>query len=225
MRAGALPQAVPLWPWHRARLSHGGCDDDLIACVESEVSAAIHSYEGPWGPRVRISVQVTPYGDVSVSCERRLSSLDVPAGPVLAVVTMDPVPEPAPGPAKPMERSAWDAALRRAQEAGAQQAVLADTAGEVVDGSTASVWAVMGGVLHTPPSPRAIPGVARAWLLENAGELDLRAEVTRLRAEDLALAEEVFLTNALAGAVAARGKGGPVSTAVIAAFMELWATL
>ena len=192
--------------------------------MEAEATKAVSLYEGRYSPRVRLSLAVTPEGIVLAACERRLSSLDVPGGPVLATVKVDPVPLPAPGPAKPIDRSPWDGPLRRAQAAGADQAVLVGSDGTLADGSTATVWAVKDDVLLTPVSPPAIPGVARAWLMEQAGGLGLRVEVCALTEADLRLADELFLTNALAGAVAVRGRGGPVTATVIAAFARLWET-
>ena len=219
---GAFPEAVPLWPWHRARLRAGGCDEDLLVLVESKADAAVSAYEGRYGPRVRLSIAVDPTGLVLATCERRLSSLDVPGGPTLGLVTPAVLPGPAPGPAKPLDRSAWDAALRVARDAGADQGVLVGTGGEIADGTTANLWAVSAGVLHTPAAPPAIPGVARAWLLAQAVDLGLEVRVGPFAASDLRLADELFLTNALAGAVAVRGRGGPVTARVIAAFTDLW---
>jgi branched-subunit amino acid aminotransferase/4-amino-4-deoxychorismate lyase len=189
--------------------------------VESEASAAVAGYDGRYSPRVRLTIEVAP-GLVFARCERRLSSLDVPGGPVLGLVTVDTIPMPAPGPAKPLDRSPWDDALRRARAGGGDQAVLVALDGHVIDGSTASLWVVKDGALYTTPSPPAIPGVARAWLLGRADSLGLNARVSDLTPGDLRLADELFLTNALAGAVAVRGKSGPITSTVMAAFARMW---
>jgi branched-subunit amino acid aminotransferase/4-amino-4-deoxychorismate lyase len=140
---------------------------------------------------------------------------------VLAVVHVPVAPALPPGPAKPADRSAWDAAMAQARRLGAHQALLADPDGEVIDGGTATAWLVSRGTLVTPPAPPAVPGVARAWLLDHAAALGLTASIARVSPEDLDLAQEVFLTNAFAGCVGARGRRGPVTERVREAFAAL----
>ncbi len=219
----SFPQAVPLWPWHRARLEAGGCGAALMAEAEARAAAAVEAWGGPASSRLRLTVTADPDGTAAARCEQRLSSLDVPGGPVLAVVHVARAPELPSGPAKPVDRSAWDGPLSQARRLGAHQAVLAGPDDRVIDGATATLWLVMRGVLVTPPAPPAVPGVARAWLLEGAPGLGLTTRVDDVCPDDLGLAEELFLTNAFAGAIAARGHGGPVGAQVKAAFAGLWA--
>jgi 4-amino-4-deoxychorismate lyase len=54
----------------------------------------------------------------------------------------------------------------------------------------------------TPKLDRCgVAGVMRRWVLETAGSLTLRVRETRVRWEDLRGADEVFMTNAVAGVV------------------------
>jgi branched-subunit amino acid aminotransferase/4-amino-4-deoxychorismate lyase len=83
------------------------------------------------------------------------------------------------------------------------------------------VWAVVDGTLVTPPAPPAIAGVARRYVLEHP-DLGFEVRVDRLPWAALEDADEVFLTNAFAGAVAARGRRGPLGEQVALLFRELW---
>lgn len=207
---------------HRARLAASGLDEAMLTAAEASARDACAAYDGPASTRLRLTITVSRDGAITSELERRLSSLDVPEGPTIAVVHVREAPVLPPGPAKPADRSAWDAAMHQARRLGARQAILADDDGLVIDGGTANLWLVMRGRLVTPPSPPAVPGVARAWLLEAASGLGLETSTEAVPVEDLGTAEELFLTNAFAGAVAVRGRGGPVTRSVRAAFDELW---
>ena len=104
-----------------------------------------------------------------------------------------------------------------ARRQGADEALLLNGAGRVVEASVANVFAVRAGRLLTPPaSDGALEGLTRATVLELAGEQRIPAEERSLGRFDLIAAEEVFLTGSGAGIVAvgsldgiAVGKGGP----------------
>lgn len=217
---------VPLWELHRERLSQGGCGEALLADVEHCLAAAIRSYSGERTSRLRAHVEVAADGHVAVELARRLSSLDVVNGPVLVPVSVIDLPTPPALPAsaaKPVDRSWWDAASRAARRGGGHQALIFDSDGFVIDGSSASVWGLIEGALVTPPAPPAIAGVARRFVQRAAPALGVAVEVRPLRLQELELAEEILLTNAFGGAVAARGRGGPATAAVQSIFAEVWA--
>lgn len=218
---GGLERRVPLWPLHAARLRSGGCGEEVVARAAACALEAIEAYTGPASSRLRLTVSVSSGGAVSCEVDRRLSSLDVPGGPVLAPVEVAAPPPLPPAAAKPADRSWWDDAMREAKAAGGHQAVLLDAEGLVLDGGTATLWAVIDGTLVTPLSPPAIAGVARRFVLDRASALGLRAQVRPLAWSEVEAAEEVFLTNAYAGAVAARGRGGDVYAAVATSFDAL----
>jgi len=104
-----------------------------------------------------------------------------------------------------------------ARRQGADEALLLNGAGRVVEASVANVFAVRAGRLLTPPaSDGALEGLTRATVLELAGEQRVAAEERSLGRFDLIAAEEVFLTGSGAGIVAVGsldgigiGKGGP----------------
>jgi len=129
-------------------------------------------------------------------------------------------------------------ALREAQEAGADDAILLDLAGRVTEGTTSNVFFVQRGVLVTPPlSLGMLEGVTRALFIDIA-----RAQGMILREEPhgpeaLAAADEVFMTSTLREAMpvtslvfleshgeqvrkVSDGRPGPIAKRLRAAFRE-----
>ena len=95
-------------------------------------------------------------------------------------------------------------ALEEARRAGLDQALLLDLDGDVVEASTANIFAVLGGegsgVLVTPPlEAGALPGVTREAVLECARGLGLETAERRLPLAELLAAREALLTNSIAG--------------------------
>ncbi len=95
-------------------------------------------------------------------------------------------------------RRAWEDAVRR----GADEAVLLDRRGGIVEGARTNIFWVRGGVLETPPlSSGCLPGVTRGWVAATARAWGLPLRRRRVPIEVLMEAREVFLTNALVGIV------------------------
>jgi 4-amino-4-deoxychorismate lyase len=77
-----------------------------------------------------------------------------------------------------------------------------DVEGSVVCGTMSNVFLRRGSTLMTPALDRCgVAGVMRRWVLEQAGDLRLRVRQGRLPVEAFRDAEEVFMTNAVAGVV------------------------
>lgn len=84
-------------------------------------------------------------------------------------------------------------ALARAREQGASEAIFANTAGRLCEGTGSNIFLVLGGRLLTPPlSSGCLAGITRRLVIEWAG-----AEEEDVPFEALAEAEEVFLTSSL----------------------------
>ncbi|MFC0598706.1 aminotransferase class IV [Streptomyces palmae] len=84
-------------------------------------------------------------------------------------------------------------ALARAHEQRASEALFANTAGRLCEGTGSNVFVVLDGELHTPPlASGCLAGITRALVVEWAG-----ARETDLPFEVLDRAEEVFLTSSL----------------------------
>jgi branched-chain amino acid aminotransferase len=110
-------------------------------------------------------------------------------------------------------------ARRRAQAAGADDVLLLDREGNVAEAPIANVFAVQAGALVTPALGYVLPGITRDAVLALARALDLPVREGALTREELALADEAFLTSsplpiAAIGAVDGRtleGAPGPVT--------------
>ncbi|MGP3926395.1 aminotransferase class IV [Streptomyces sp. 8N616] len=84
-------------------------------------------------------------------------------------------------------------ALARAREHGASEALLANTVGQLCEGTGANVFVVLDGELHTPPlASGCLAGITRALVADWAG-----AKETDLPLDVLERADEVFLTSTL----------------------------
>src|SRR6266702_3827555 len=87
-------------------------------------------------------------------------------------------------------------AVREARAAGAHEALLLDRDGFVTEGASSNVFAVRAGCLETPPLEVGIlAGVTRERVLELARAERIETRERRLRPEDLARAEELFITS------------------------------
>ncbi|MSQ31417.1 MAG: 2-keto-4-methylthiobutyrate aminotransferase [Dehalococcoidia bacterium] len=109
-------------------------------------------------------------------------------------------------------------ARAEARAAGADDAVLLNHAGHIVEAATANIFAILGGQLVTPPlADGALPGITRADVLELSIDLGARAEERSLTPEDLSAAEAILLTSSVSGIVAAASlAGGPPASALLA---------
>lgn len=88
--------------------------------------------------------------------------------------------------------------LRRAATAdyAADEAVMRDTEGNVLEGATSNVFLVDDGVLRTPPaSLDLLPGITRAIVLDLAREETFPVEERAFDLDTLRQADEAFLTN------------------------------
>ena len=89
-------------------------------------------------------------------------------------------------------------ARREAERAGADEALLLNTSGDLCCARAANLFLVFEGVLATPSTHSgALPGTLRAEVLGAAPELGLSAEERRVAPEELRRADEAFLTSAL----------------------------
>ncbi|GHF39575.1 4-amino-4-deoxychorismate lyase [Streptomyces mashuensis] len=115
-------------------------------------------------------------------------------------------------------------ALAHAHQHGAGEALFANTAGRLCEGTASNVFVVLDGELHTPPlSSGCLPGITRALVVEWSG-----AKETDLPFDVLEQADEIFLTSSLRDvqpvhAVDGRqrpGTPGPVTARALRTFTE-----
>jgi branched-chain amino acid aminotransferase len=119
-------------------------------------------------------------------------------------------------------------ALKQAKDAGAHEAIVLDATGRVVEGTTSNVFIVRDGAVITPPEDSgALPGITRAHLLEVAAETGRAVRCEPLTPEDLASADEVFLSSSIREVMPVvrvddhpigDARPGPVTRALHAAF-------
>ncbi|MGH9183278.1 MAG: aminotransferase class IV [Acidimicrobiales bacterium] len=116
-------------------------------------------------------------------------------------------------------------ALAHAAERGAGEAVFANTRGELCEGTGSNVVVGRGGRLVTPPlSSGCLAGITRELVMELVD-----VEETRLSVDDLAGADEAFLTSstrelqpiAHVDGRALRSAPGPLTSAAMSAFARL----
>ncbi|MFE7135478.1 aminotransferase class IV [Streptomyces sp. NPDC057638] len=115
-------------------------------------------------------------------------------------------------------------ALAAATERGASEALFANTAGRLCEGTASNVFVVLDGELHTPPvSSGCLAGITRRLVVEWTG-----ARETDLPFDALDRAEEIFLTSSLRDVQAVRSVDGrvlgetpgPVTTKALRLFEE-----
>jgi branched-chain amino acid aminotransferase len=88
------------------------------------------------------------------------------------------------------------AAQRTARSRGADDAILVGLGGELLEAPTATLWWRVGHTLHTPSLDLGIlAGITRAVLLDLAPTLGLKVLEGVFTAEDLATADEAFLSS------------------------------
>src|SRR5262245_37869674 len=165
---------------------------DLAAQLARNPSGRLRITVQPAGGPLRALVEVVPLGQP-------------PAG-----VSLRPVVIPGGlGAHKWLDRRLLaELAASMAQRPG-EQLLIEDTGGEVLETDRANVFAVFGGVLHTPPADgRLLPGVARQAVLRAACGQGLGVSVTPVSTARLQTASEVFVTNAVHGVRPARSLAG-----------------
>lgn len=160
-----------------------------LGAVREHVEAAVRAERGVRGVRLTVG----PEGDA----ELETWALDDRPFRLAAV---DPEPLPEAGTVlcvhKTTARDHYRARYERARARGADEAVLVNEAGEVMEGTRTNVWVEIGGRLWTPPlAAGGLPGVMRAHVLTT----DPRAGERPLAPEDLFAADAVYLSNALRG--------------------------
>jgi len=120
-------------------------------------------------------------------------------------------------------------ALQAAVEAGAKDAILVRD-GIALEGAHNNFWAVIDGTVVTHPVTNVIlPGIAREYVLELCSNLGLPLELRPTMVEELAVAEEVFMTGTttevrplvqIDGRPVGDGKVGPIARRLYMAFLD-----
>ncbi len=122
-------------------------------------------------------------------------------------------------------------ATEAAKRVGADEALILDARGQVVEGTTSNVFLVRGGALVTPPDDAGLlAGITRAKVLELARGLGIGVEFRAFAPAELASADEAFITSSIRelvpvvasdGAPAGQGRPGPLTAQLLAAYRAL----
>jgi branched-chain amino acid aminotransferase len=126
-------------------------------------------------------------------------------------------------------------AMQEAYRRGADEALMQNQAGELVECSQSNFFLVRNGEVLTPPlSAGLLPGITREFVLELAADIGLHASEARLVPEDLGAAQEAFLTGttrevtpivSVDGRPIGTGRPGPVTQKLLTAFRQRVAAL
>jgi branched-chain amino acid aminotransferase len=119
-------------------------------------------------------------------------------------------------------------AMQEALRAGADEAVMCNHDGDIVECSQSNIFIVRGGALHTPPvSAGLLPGITREFVIELAAGLGIPTHEAAFRPAEMAGADEAFITGttreitpvrALDDHLIGGGTPGPVTKGLMAAF-------
>lgn len=91
-------------------------------------------------------------------------------------------------------------ARRAAMEGGYSEALFINISGNLAEGSASNIFIISGGRVSTPDVESGLlPGITRQRVIEACRDMDLQAEERKVRPEELAGADEAFLTSALMG--------------------------
>jgi 4-amino-4-deoxychorismate lyase len=91
-------------------------------------------------------------------------------------------------------------ARQEVQRAGADEGLMLDPDGCVIEGTTSNLFLIDGNRLLTPDLRRCgVAGIVRGLILERASQWSLRPVVTDILPAQVTGAEEVFLTNSIIG--------------------------
>jgi branched-chain amino acid aminotransferase len=195
---GARPFAITR---HLARLAQSaagmGLAEPDLAAIGAGVVALLDASGRPASARMRLTLTAgdgplgSQRGDGPLTAIIALGSLTGP-GPTCDVV-MAPWPRNEHGALTGLKTTSYAEnvlALRYASERGAQEAIFANAAGNLCEGTGSNVFVVSSGRLLTPPlSAGCLAGVTRDLLIEWTGAVE-----TDLPADALAAADEAFLT-------------------------------
>lgn len=89
---------------------------------------------------------------------------------------------------------------REMKASNCHEMVLLNQSGNVCEAISSNLFVVINGAVYTPPlSEGCVAGIMRQIIIELAAEVRQKVFETQLRPSDLLMADEVFLTNSIAG--------------------------
>jgi para-aminobenzoate synthetase/4-amino-4-deoxychorismate lyase len=156
-------------------------------------------------PSGRLRITARPVGG-----PLRVTAEVVPASPPPDMVTLRPVIIAGGLGAHKWQDRRLLADLATAVGAGSDEHLLIqDHDGGILETDRASIFAMIDGVLHTPPADgRLLPGITRVAVLDLAEREGITTRTAPMTRQQLAQASEVFVTNSLHGVIPVRAVTG-----------------
>jgi para-aminobenzoate synthetase / 4-amino-4-deoxychorismate lyase len=190
---------------------------DLPPSVHTDIDAYLSA-----GASGRLRITARPNGG-----PLKVTAEVIPAGPPPASVTLRPVTIPGGlGAHKWRDRRLLADLTGLAGAGPEEQLLIQDRGGDILETDRANIFAVIDGVLHTPATDgRLLPGITRAEVLRIASTEDIATKAAPMTRAHLRRASEVFVTNAMHGAIPVRAiagtaawQAGPVTARIAALF-------
>jgi para-aminobenzoate synthetase/4-amino-4-deoxychorismate lyase len=225
-REAARPAAIPAALRPRAavgvftslRVTDGaGHDLDRHLARLAESSWRLFGKRLPPGLRTEVAARLAerPSGRLRITARPvggplQVSAEVVAAGPALDAVALHPVTVPGGlGGHKWRDRRLLARLAEAARLGPDDQLLIEDGAGDVLETDRANVFAVLDGVLVTPPADgRLLPGITRAAVLRLAAWHGITSKEMPVSRQRLLTASEVFVTNSVHGVIPVRSLGG-----------------
>lgn len=222
---GAKDAAIALWDRHLARLQGAARRLGLPFAPGPELRAASAPLlldNGHADGMLKLQLVPTGKGLSIVMTTRARAPLSRVR--LLPTVVERPASAP-PADLKAAPRAFYDAVLQQAQDGGADDGIVVDRDGTVLETATANLWVRLDGVWTTPPlDGRVLPGIARALLLEGARAAGVAVAERHLTLGDLPRAAALAVSNAVYGprAAALVGEAAPAAAVVEGTLGALW---
>jgi para-aminobenzoate synthetase / 4-amino-4-deoxychorismate lyase len=164
-----------------------GLGADLAECLRARPTGRLRITVRPVGGPLQATIEVVPLQPAANNPSVTLKPVTVPGGI---------------GGHKYRDRRLLGDLAAAAKAAKNEQVLLIDETGELLETDRANVFAVIDGVLLTPPADgRLLPGTTRAAVLRAARDHGILVGQKPLTLSELADATEVFVTNAVIGAL------------------------
>jgi para-aminobenzoate synthetase/4-amino-4-deoxychorismate lyase len=165
-----------------------GTHTEVAACLAEAPAGRLRVTAHPFGGPIRVIAEVVPVGPA-------------PAAAGLYLVTI----AGGLGAHKWRDRRILDHAREQAGLGEDEHLLILDAGGDVLETDRASVFAVIDGVLRTPPADgRLLPGITRAAVLRLAAQDGVPVKEEPLSIRLLRRATEVFVTNSVHGIMSVR---------------------
>lgn len=213
---GARQAELPLWDLHLARLQQAATRLGLpFAAAPAWRAAASELLRGNGHGDAILRLSLVPTGAAvhPVMVTRARSPIRVVQ--LLPTIVERPADAP-PGDLKAEPRAYYDAVRQQAQDGGADDGLVIDPDGAVLEAALGNLWLRLDGVWVTPAlDGRVLPGIARGLLLAAAARRGQAFAERRCDLADLHRASALAHSNAVHGPRPATLVGQPAAVEIV----------